>query len=102
MAGCKQDTVRIKLGDGAVTEVQKNSFGIYVVLIDFLCVFIFIGFVQFLDNSQREYAARFEEETIEMSDFCVRFQNMPKDGEFRANQSVFKAILWDKMTKILA
>lgn len=44
----------------------------------------------------------FEDETIEMTDFCMRFGNMPKNKYFEGNDRLLKAQLWNKMTEIMA
>jgi hypothetical protein len=54
-----------------------------------------MGFVAFLDKRQKEYVERFCDETIEMTDFCIRFQNMPKNKEFEGSEMLLKARLWN-------
>ena len=98
IAGCKQDTVRINLSDDFEKEVNKNDFGVFVVLWDFLVIIILVWFVNFLNKRQMEYSKKFEDETIEMTDFCMRFGNLPKNKFFKGNQKVLKTILWDKFT----
>lgn len=62
IASCKTETVSINVTEGGKTwTVAKSDFGIFVVLIDFLCVTIFIYFIYFLDNRQKEYAEQYEE-----------------------------------------
>ena len=102
IAGCKQDTVAIKLGeDGVYQEVNKNDFGIFVVVFDFLVVVILIIFVGMLDRRQKAYAEKFQDETIEMSDFCIRFSGMPKNEHFSGKETVLKAKLWNTMTEVI-
>jgi hypothetical protein len=50
IAGCKQDTVRINLGDDYQKEINKNDFGVFVVIWDFLVIIILVWFVNFLDK----------------------------------------------------
>lgn len=57
-------------------------------------VALFGWFIYYLDTRQREYAQIFQDQTIEMNDFCLKFVNMPRDAYFEANQQVLKAKLW--------
>ena len=76
IAGCIQETVQIEI-EGFSQEVNKNDFGIFVVLFDFLVIFILMAFVGLLEKRQKEYVDKFCDETIEMTDFCMRFEGMP-------------------------
>ena len=68
--------VTLTLNDWEYT-MAKSDFGLGVVLIDILVVIILIFFAYFLDARQRQYTSLFKDETIEMDDFGVRFENMP-------------------------
>jgi hypothetical protein len=81
LAPCTQEQVTIHfMGAGEERKVNKSDFGIFVVLMDFLVIIILILFVNFLDKRQREFAEAFADQTIEMSDFCMRFSKMPKNS----------------------
>lgn len=43
----------------------------------------------------------FEDETITMSDFCLRFANLPNDAFFGGNELVLKAMLWTQFLAIM-
>ena len=81
LAPCTQEQVTIHFkGAGEERKVNKSDFGIFVVLMDFLVIIILILFVNFLDKRQREFAEAFADQTIEMTDFCMRFSKMPKNS----------------------
>lgn len=102
MSQCKQATVTIDVKQlNKSVEVQKKDFGIIVVFIDFLCVFIFIFFTFFLESRQREYAENFEQQTITMSDFTLELANLPRDGFFNGKEQVLRTVLWDQLEQVM-
>jgi len=87
IASCQTDTVSINVTEGGKTwAVAKSDFGIFVVLIDFLCVTIFIYFIYFLDSSQKAYCKKYEDQTITMADFTMEFKAIPRDGFFKGRE----------------
>lgn len=91
----------IKL-DSFEKKVNKNDFGIFAIVFDFLVVVILIIFVGMLEKRQRAYAEKFEDETIEMSDFCMRFSVQTiKNETFGGKETVLKAKLWNTMTEVI-
>ena len=101
LAKCEMQEVTLKLKDWEYT-MPKSDFGLGVVLIDILVVLILIFFAYFLDARQRQYTNLFKDETIEMDDFGVRFENMPQDKEFGGSQIALKAYIWDKLLDVIA
>lgn len=95
IASCQTETVSINVREGGKTwTVDKSDFGIFVVLIDFLCVTIFIYFIYFLDTRQKEYFKKYEDQTITMADFTMEFKAIPRDGFFKGREQVLRAILF--------
>jgi len=88
--------------DGKTWTIAKSDFGIFVVLIDFLCVTIFIYFIYFLDRRQKEYYKKYEEQTITMADFTMEFKAIPRDGFFNGREQVLRAILCKQMEEVMA
>jgi len=102
MSQCKQETVTLDIKQlNRSVEVEKADFGIVVVFIDFICVFIFIFFTFFLEKRQREYADNFEAQTITMSDFTLELTNLPRDGFFNGKEQVLRTILWDQLEHVI-
>jgi hypothetical protein len=102
MSQCRQPTVTIDVKQlNKSVEVQKKDFGIIVVFIDFLCVFIFIFFTFFLESRQREYAENFEQQTITMNDFTLELTNLPRDGFFNGKEQVLRTVLWDQLEQVM-
>jgi len=103
IASCKTETVSISVTDGGKTwAIAKSDFGLFVVLIDFLCVTIFIYFIYFLDSSQKAYVAEYEAQTITMSDFTMEFKAIPRDGFFSGREQVLRAILFKQVEDLMA
>ena len=102
VAGCKQDIVQIDNGseelDSSDIELHKNDFGVFIIAWDFVTIIILLWFANFLDKRQKEYTTRFSDETIEMTDFGMRFQNMPKNKYFGGNQTKLRNKLWSKFS----
>ena len=80
VAGCEQETVVIDTDDiqqngNNISEIefQKNDFSVIIVAFDIITIFILIWFAYFLEEKQKEFVENFEDETIQMNDFCVRF-----------------------------
>jgi len=82
-------------------EVNKNDFGILVIFFDFLVIVILIIFVTMLDKRQKAFSEKFQDETIEMTDFCMRFSEMPSNEFFNGKEAVLKAKLWNTMTDVI-
>lgn len=102
LAPCTQEQVTIHfMGAGEERKVNKSDFGIFVVLMDFVVVLILIGFVSFLDSRQKEFAEAFADQTIEMSDFCMRFNEMPTNAWFDGSDKILKTKMWNKILAIL-
>lgn len=103
IASCKTETVSINVTEGGRTwTVAKSDFGIFVVLIDFLCVTIFIYFIYFLDSRQKDYYQKYEDQTITMADFTMEFKGIPRDGFFNGREQVLRAILLKQMEEVMA
>jgi hypothetical protein len=80
VAGCEQETVVIDTDDiqqngNNISEIefQKNDFSVIIVAFDIITILILIWFAYFLEEKQKEFVENFEDETIQMTDFCVRF-----------------------------
>ena len=102
MSQCQQEMVTLDVKQlNRSVEVQKKDFGIVVVFIDFICVFIFIFFTFFLESRQREYAENFEQQTITMSDFTLELSNLPRDGFFNGKEQVLRTMLWDQLEQVI-
>ena len=80
VAGCEQETVVIDTDDiqqngNNISEIefQKNDFSVIIVAFDIITILILIWFAYFLEEKQKEFVENYEDETIQMTDFCVRF-----------------------------
>jgi len=74
MVACKNDHLVIdwkdKIHEKAYWSITKNDFGILVVLLDMFIVIAFTIFVKSLETQQKKYTQKYEDEVIEMADFC--------------------------------
>ena len=48
-----------------------------VVIFDIISILIIIIFVRWLEAKQNEYAEEYVDQTIQMNNFCLRFENLP-------------------------
>jgi|APSaa5957512535_1039671.scaffolds.fasta_scaffold31726_2 hypothetical protein len=102
IASCKTETVTINIhAEGKSLTMNKSDFGIFVVFIDFLCVTIFIYFIYFLDDRQKSYFKKYEDQTITMSDFTLEFKAIPRDGYFNGKEQVLRAMLLKQMDHLM-
>lgn len=92
--------MQIKI-DSFNKEVNKNDFGIFVVVFDFLVVIVLIWFVNYLEKRQKAFCEKFQDETIEMSDFCMRLSGMPKNSFFSGKETLLKSKLWNTMSNVI-
>ena len=46
-------------------------------LFDWVTIIILLWFVGWLDDRQKTYVEKYQNETIEMTDFTIRFEPMP-------------------------
>ena len=60
-----------------------------------------MAYVLFLEKKQNEFAVRFSQQSIEMDDFSLEFNNIPKDKFFRGNEHVLRAYLWRKLEEVM-
>jgi hypothetical protein len=78
-----------------VADSKKAEFLSWFVLFsDIITVSILILFVHLLSKSQEEYNDQATKETVQMSNFVVRLENMPNDREFGGEYLQLKAELW--------
>jgi len=50
--------------------------------VDFAIVSVSIWFIYFLDMRYKEYAEVFDQRSVEMRDFTLKFGNLPDDLEY--------------------
>ena len=81
--------------------IPKDVFGIYLVLVDFLGVFLIICFIYVLDLRQREYIKQYKAQTMEMSDYTIRVKNLPNDLEYDGREEILQAHLWRHFASML-
>ena len=81
--------------------IQKDSFGIFVVIIDLLVIITILLFIYILDARQNEYIKVFKDKTIQMDDFAIRVKNLPKDSEYGDKEDILKAYLWSHFSDLL-
>ena len=70
-------------------------------LTDFIVIGMIVYFISFLENSQIHYNGLFEDTTIEMSDFCLRFENLPYDGYYEGDEQIMKARMWTHLNALM-
>jgi hypothetical protein len=54
-----------------------------------------------LNDKQIEYAENFDDETVDMTDFVVRLENLPLNFEYQEKENVLKAQLWKQLEDVL-
>ena len=81
--------------------VTKDEFGYIILITDFMVITMIILFINYLDRSQNAYIELFEDTTIEMSDFCLRFENLPYDGFYDGDEQVMKAKMWAQLNALM-
>lgn len=87
------------------TDIQlekKRYLGLLVVGVDGIVILSFFIFIIILRNRQDEYIHQYKMQTIEMSDFTIRVENLPCDIAYGDNEHVLKAKLWRHFQRILA
>jgi hypothetical protein len=90
----------VVLGDGTTT-IPKGNFSVMVVFFDFITILIFIWFASWLEDRQKTYINKYQDETIEMTDFTVRFGSMPSNKYFEAKEKKLLWALWDKISRVM-
>ena len=109
MSGCTQDSVIITtnalgLENGAeqtTLTVAKSDFSIIIVFFDFATILILLWFANWLDDRQKTYIEKYSDETIEMTDFTIRFNNLPSNQFFEGKEKKLRWALLDKISRIL-
>ena len=86
-AVCVQDTVTFEI-DNQIYEFVKNDFGYIIVATDFVSIFLFAWFVSYLEKVQKQYHQVYDNQTIQLNDFTLRFKNIPTDVHFQGNEQV--------------
>ena len=64
-------------------------------------VIIFAIFINRLDERQIEYAEQFQDNTIEMNDFCLKFSDLPRNEFFDRNEHILRAQFWAYLKEIM-
>ena len=70
-------------------------------LTDIAVVIGFIIFINRLETMQEEYAEKFNDETIEMTDFCFQFENLPPNEYFEGNEAIMRYKLWNHLNNVI-
>ena len=97
-ATCKAEALTMPL---LGISIQKNSFGLFVVFVDFVSVIMIIVFIYTLDHRQNEFIAAYNKKTMTMSDFTIRVKNLPNDAEYGGKEEILKAHLWAHFESLL-
>jgi hypothetical protein len=66
-----------------------------VVFFDIISMIILVIFTRWLERRQIDYAEEFEDQTIQMNKFCLRFENLPANIFFEGKEEVLRAQLWN-------
>jgi len=82
-------------------EIQKASFGIFIVVIDLLVIMTIVCFIYLLEVMQNKYIEEYNKQTIKMSDFTIRVKNLPGEAEFGGKEEILKAELWAHFEELL-
>jgi hypothetical protein len=82
-------------------QINREDFGLIVVLIDIAVIISFICFIWFLERGQEKFIEQFEEETIEMMDFTVRVKGMPLDDMYKNDEAGLRAHLIDHFETVV-
>jgi hypothetical protein len=82
-------------------EASKYAVGWAVVIVDIIMVIIFLIYIEILEFSQKTYVAEFKDQTIEMTDFTIRVENLPEATEYGENTDNLKAYLMEHFGKII-
>ena len=90
-ANCVLEKVEIGIFESTTYHIHKDYFTYLLVVTDFLVILLTGWFINFLDKSQRMYADDFEEETIQMNQFTLRFGGIPNDISYQGNEVILKA-----------
>jgi hypothetical protein len=59
--------------------MEKSQFVYFLLVVDFVIVITSIWFINFLEIRYKEYAAIFDQRSVEMRDFTLKFGNLPND-----------------------
>lgn len=80
---------------------EKSQFGILVVFFDMGSVILIIIFAELLNNSQEDYANKFNQQTIEMTDFTIRVKNLPHHEKYFDKDDVLRAMITHHFQEIV-
>ena len=86
-AVCKQDEIVLSTG----ASFTKSGFSTMVVFFDIFSMIILVIFTRWLERRQIDYAEEFEDQTIQMNKFCLRFENLPANIFFEGKEEVLRA-----------
>jgi hypothetical protein len=87
---CNSDVIPNPFGKG---EFQKKDLSAIIILIDFIVIFSLIIFAYILNSAQLAYVAKFQDDTLEMTDFTIRVKNLPHDAKYLGEDMSLKAFL---------
>ena len=73
--------------------MHKETLGVIIVSLDILVVMIVVCFITYLHRRQKDYIDQFKDQTIEMTDFTIRVENLPPDYMFQGNPEILKVFL---------
>ena len=80
---------------GDPLDMQKSQFIYFILIIDFTIVFLFICFINWLEQRYLQYAEVFDKKNVEMRDFTLEFTELPFDHEFGGKDLILTAKLWN-------
>ena len=81
VAFCVSDKMYNPLS-GEELDMEKSSFVYFVLIIDFICIFIMICFINWLNRRYKQYTEVFDKRSVEMRDFSIEITNLPYDFEY--------------------
>ena len=84
------------------TVIARENLGYLIASIDMLVVISFLIFIQVIESSQKAYAKKFKDQTIEMDDFTLRIKNLPVDTDYANDQHQLRGYLMHHFEKVIA
>lgn len=76
-------------------NMNKADIIYFILIMDFIVVFTFICFINFLEIRYKEYAEVFDKRNVEMRDFTVMLTNLPPDFDYGGKEIMLQAQLWN-------
>jgi hypothetical protein len=67
----------------------------FVLIIDFICIVIFICFINGLETRALRYIRVYDQKNVEIRDFTIKVENLPVEMAYGGKDMMLQALLWN-------